>query len=238
MFEKITKYDAEIRYADSELQRLFQYYQQRGFDNKSLWVITSDHGEGVGSHNYWGHGLNVYNEQLRVPLLFYSSQSHSRGQMVEQAVENVDILPTIIELTKGKPCFDHEEGKSLVPLMYQDQPRTYGKTYAFSQRRIYNKIDPQVNNSKVKNYEAGEKYSLQSQGFKYIYRTAGPDEFYNLRTDPYEINNLINQGVDEEVRLRDALLSELAELSKSAHGASEIADKETIEHLKTLGYIQ
>jgi hypothetical protein len=42
-----------------------------------------------------------------------------------------------------------------------------------------------------KNYEAGEKYLLQSQGFKYVYRTAGPDEFYNLRTDPYEINNLI-----------------------------------------------
>jgi hypothetical protein len=48
----------------------------------------------------------------------------------------------------------------------------------------------------------------------------------------------INQGVDGEVRLRDALLSELAELSKSAHGASEIADKETIEHLRALGYVQ
>ena len=234
MFKRITQYDAEIHYTDSELQRFYHHYQRNGFDNRSVWIVTADHGEGLGNHNLWGHGKNIYNEQLRVPLVFYFSSGASKGRVIEHVVENVDIFPTIIELVKGTfPLPDHAPGESLLSLLFPRQHRTYQKIHAFSQRRLFSE-----ESLKKIYYEEGEKYAFQSKEYKYVYRTEGTDYFFNLQADPYEVKNLINSESHEEKKLRDALLRKIGELKRDAPTEPFTVDKEVIERLRSLGYIQ
>ncbi len=239
MMIKITRYDAEIHYADAEIQRFYEHYQSKEWDTKNLWVITADHGEGLGNHNWGLHGKYIYNEQLRIPLLFYFSSGAGKGRVVEELVENVDIFPTVLELVKNEtPLSSAIQGKSLLPLMFPQQNRTYSKEYAFSQRRIYDNKAPEKIIPEKTNYEDGEKYALQSKEYKYIYHTIRTDEFFDLRTDPYEINNLINSGSAEEQQLRTLLLEKIERLKEESASEQLLVDEETIEQLKSLGYTQ
>jgi arylsulfatase A-like enzyme len=239
MLQWITFYDAEIRYADHELQRLYQHYQQQGFDHKSLWIITSDHGEGVGNHRWWEHGKHIYNEQLRIPLLFYFSSEKGKNRTIETLGENIDIFPTLLELANNSdPVLNTLQGNSLLPLLFSQNVSTYVKTYAFSQRRLFDGPVPEEIIPEKTNYEAGETYALQSIQYKYIYRTHGVDEFFDLRKDPYETNNLIHKGEKEEKLFRQTLLQKIAELKQDTSTEYIHVDEEAIEQLKSLGYVQ
>jgi arylsulfatase A-like enzyme len=239
MIRTITLYDAEIRYADHELQRLYQYYQQQGFDHKSVWIITADHGEGVGNHNWWEHGKHIYNEQLRIPLLFYFSSAKGKNQTVETIVENIDVFPTLLELANNSaPALSTLQGNSFLPLLFSQHANTYLKSHAFSQRRLFDGPVPEEIIPKQTNYEEGETYALQSTHYKYIYRTHGVDEFFDLRNDPYETNNLINKGLREEKPFRQALLQKIAELKQDTTAEYIQVDEEAMEQLESLGYVQ
>lgn len=238
MIERITQYDAEIRYVDDELQRLFQYYKRQNFDRDSVWIITADHGQGVGNHRWWGHGKHIYNEQLRIPLLFYFSSGKGTNHTIDTLVEDIDIFPTLLGLSNNlSPILKTLQGVSLLPIVFQD-PSIDLKKYAFSQRRNFAGPVPQEILPEKTNYEEGETYSLQSTHYKYIHRTQGIDEFFDLRNDPYEMLNLINKGIEEEQSIRQALLQKIAELKQSSSNLSISVDEKAIEELKSLGYVQ
>ena len=69
--KRLLSYDSRIAYVDAEIERLFDSEAIQALDGETLWVITADHGEGLGSHGYLGHGRHLYREQLRVPLILY-----------------------------------------------------------------------------------------------------------------------------------------------------------------------
>jgi arylsulfatase A-like enzyme len=239
MLNAINLYDAEILYADTEIKRFFNYYQTIKNDSKTLWVITADHGEGLGNHNWWGHGKHIYNEQLRVPLLFYFSSEVTKGITIENLVENIDIFPSIFEIIDGKnwesPVID---GESLVPLISHSEKIFFKKKFAFCQRRFFDSVPLDDINSQTTNYEKGEKFALQSLEYKYIHHNEGEDAFYNLKNDPYELKNIINSGSDEERKLRDTLFTKIDKLKKGAFVSPSNVDTVTMERLKSLGYIQ
>ena len=64
----IARYDLEIRYMDQELGRLFSALRDSGRWGSTILVVVSDHGEGLGDHQWWTHGI-LYEEQIRVPLI-------------------------------------------------------------------------------------------------------------------------------------------------------------------------
>jgi arylsulfatase A-like enzyme len=238
MLQLITAYDSEILFVDTELQRFFEHYEKKGFKSNSLWIITADHGEGLGSHSWWEHGKHLYNEQLRVPLVFYFSSGIFKGKFIEDVVETVDIFPTVFELISGKiNRFDGIQGESLTPFMLSEPNRKYHKIYAFGQRRIYAE-KPKMTKTKYYNFDEGDKYSLQTKNYKYIYRSHGKDEFYDLREDPYEINNLIDKGLIQEKKLKEILISKINEFKGNQPSRHLDVNKEAIERLKSLGYIQ
>jgi len=235
MLSEIRSYDSEILYVDAELQRFFQHYQLKGFDTKSLWVITADHGEGLGNHKWWRHGKHIYNEQLRVPLLFRFSSGTSKGTVIDHVIENVDIFPTIFEIIGGDTKqYTKISGESLTPFMLPKMERKYRKKYAFSQRRVYDSKITIQNPDR----EEGEKYALQTQDSKYIFFTHGSDEFFDLRNDPYETFNLINDVSETQQQLKDSLFAKIEKLKESTPHALLTVDDETIKLLKSLGYIR
>ncbi|HTM19735.1 MAG TPA: sulfatase-like hydrolase/transferase, partial [Kofleriaceae bacterium] len=106
-------YDNEILYTDLHIGRLFEHLQQIGRWNKTVVVITGDHGEGFGEHGIWQHGYNLYAAQTRVPLILRIPGVP--GREVDTPVGHVDILPTLADLA-GAPATDAMMGRSLVGL--------------------------------------------------------------------------------------------------------------------------
>src|SRR5262245_7758209 len=89
-------YDGEIAYLDTHLGRLFGELKRRGLYDKTLIVLTADHGEEFHEHGGWWHGTTLYDEQIHVPLVLKPPAGGARGRVVEELTTSLDIAPTII----------------------------------------------------------------------------------------------------------------------------------------------
>jgi arylsulfatase A-like enzyme len=235
LVERIDRYDAQIAYVDAELKRLFESIESR--DANNLWVIAADHGEALGDHGYVGHGMHLYEEQLRVPLLLYGGDGWPRGGTIERMVRHVDLLPTMLELAgvPAEPTADFE-GRSFVDLL--DNPRApVPRIYAFSQRR-----PPDPSRWRKYDWERGLVLAAQSERYKYILHSNGEDEFYDLETDPHERNNLAGRETPESDELADWLARKYeamlaAPLGGSSRGGDLEIDRAYLDELRALGYL-
>ena len=230
MLKQIHRYDAEIMNVDEQIARLFSAYEGLGLGPRTLWIITSDHGQGLANHNWFGHHEQIYNTQLHVPLIFYFSEDLGRvGQVDDYLVEHVDMPATILDALgldlSGQ--VEPPQGRSLVPLLLGDEGYE-PKEYVLAERRRSLRPAP--------DREPGERYALQSLQYKYFWFTEGEDEFYDIRVDPYEMNNLI----DEPNELKDEMRATLQQVVQglSSDVVAPIVDEDTLKRLRALGYIQ
>lgn len=235
--EQVLDYDAEILYADTQLQRLFDFMASAGLQDDTVWIIFGDHGQGLGSHDRFGHSVHIYNAQLHVPLVFWSSAGEFGPRRVDDAiVELTDVLPTLADmLGLGElPQVMPVQGQTLWPYLQGGTPQQR-RLLAYSERSRYPARPERLEKS---NYEPGSRYSLQDLDYKYLLFTEGPDEFYDLRADPYEIVNLIDSEDHAEVRglFRDRLVGLVARTESGATPGS--VSEEAMEQLRALGYIQ
>jgi arylsulfatase A-like enzyme len=90
--DRFDRYDAQIASVDRQLRRFFEELESSTPDSRTLWVVTSDHGEGLGNHHYGGHGKYLYGEQIHVPLIFYGGDGGIAPGTVEERVRHVPSL--------------------------------------------------------------------------------------------------------------------------------------------------
>jgi len=91
------RYDEEVASVDHELGRLFSYLEEQGFWDRTLIILTSDHGEELFDHGGFEHGHSMFQEVLRVPLIFWGPGI--RVGREDAPVSLVDLTPTIYEAT-------------------------------------------------------------------------------------------------------------------------------------------
>ncbi len=91
------RYDNSLLYVDAQLGRLFEYLENQGVMNNTVVILSSDHGHDTQNrHNIDGHAKSVYDDELRVPLIFYFPDlSHME---IEERVSHVDVLPTLVDI--------------------------------------------------------------------------------------------------------------------------------------------
>jgi arylsulfatase len=93
---EVALYDGGIRYVDSELERIVEGWRARGLLERSLLVITADHGEGLGDHgSFKGHG-GMHEEGLRIPLLLRFPDGYRAGEREDGLVSLIDLAPTLL----------------------------------------------------------------------------------------------------------------------------------------------
>jgi len=92
-----TWYDNEMFFLDHQLGNLIRALKQRGMYENSLIIITSDHGEAFGEHHLYGHGLRLYDELLRVPLIVKYPNSEKKGTVFHGGVQNIDVFAEILD---------------------------------------------------------------------------------------------------------------------------------------------
>jgi len=115
-------YDGEITFSDKYIGKLLEFVQKQPYGERTAFVVTSDHGEGLGEHNHFAHGFELWEMLVRVPFIIFVPGA--KPQRIDVARSAIDLAPTICELFGVKPDAGFE-GRSLVPELFGEpaEPR-------------------------------------------------------------------------------------------------------------------
>src|SRR3989449_3010226 len=171
-------YDGEIAYTDRELGRLIGVVRAKAPQNTII-AVLSDHGESLGEHGEFTHGVFLYDSTLRIAFLMVGPGIPA-GLRIKQQVRTIDFLPTVLELMGGKApaaC----QGSSLAP--------------AFSGKDVSTEFSYAETLFPKMNMGWAELRSIRTNRWKYI--RAPKPELYDLVQDPNETTNVIRSHAPE-----------------------------------------
>jgi arylsulfatase A-like enzyme len=210
-------YDNCLAYLDEQLGVLFDELRGRGVLDKTLVVITSDHGEGLGEHDLFEHGESLYDTEIRVPLLIIPPSNGRSEKVVLETASLRDLPSTIVALVglgKGAPF----PGRSLATLWRDPSVEGVGADSdgTVSELQSPNPARPNQGRSPARR---GPLISLADGDFVYIRNEGdGTEELFNERDDPRELTN--QAGVDA---LKPVLERFRASLARIKPGALRVA---------------
>jgi choline-sulfatase len=211
-------YDGEIAYADRELGRLFEAVRKKSPPDKTILAVLSDHGESLGEHGEYSHGVFLYDATLRIAFLM-SGPGIPTGIRVKQQARTIDFLPTVLEVMGGKASAA-VQGVSLTPAFAGHDPQS-AVSYA---ETLYPKI----------NMGWAELRGIRTNRWKYV--RAPKPELYDLSQDPGETSNLI-QTHAVEVQKFEAQLKAVIGGDGTEKVETSAVDTRTLDQLKSLGYV-
>ncbi len=210
-------YEASVAYVDDQLGRLLQVLDERHLLKDSLIIVTSDHGEELGEHGGSGHGYNLYDENLRVPLILYHRSLTPRR--VAPQVRLLDVAPTIAGIVGLEPPAVWE-GTSLLPIAGGAQTRLAALG---------------------ENSHTLALKSLRTAEYKYILSLRRPSELlFDLQEDPAEKTDVAAARPEAAARMRAALKDLIRRNSantKYRGAAPEELSAERKAELEALGYV-
>lgn len=169
----IAMYRGEVSYHDEHMGRFIGELEKRGHLEDTLIVITNDHGEELKEHGRMGHGHSLYDEVVRAPLLFRYPGRFPAQHQIDEPVESVDIVPTVLDVLRLDGNEDLE-GFSLMPLVEGDplqRPFYAVSEFLYGQRSV--RIGP---------------YKLIRSGSKYL-------GLFDVSNDPTEQKDLIDESL-------------------------------------------
>ncbi len=187
---------------DEGVGQLFDALEATGQLDDTLLVLTSDHGYWYGEHGLSVERRLAYEEAARIPLLVRYPPLVKPGTTIDQFALSIDLAPTLLELA-GAEAEPRMDGRSLVPLLAGKRPSDWRESFLIEY--YSDTVFPRIRNMGYK--------AVRTPRYKYIHYVdlRGMDELYDLRSDPYEMKNLINdpgfQATLEELKTEMARLS-------------------------------
>lgn len=230
-----TDYAAEIAYTDALVGELLDAVRARG-EAAPVIAVVADHGEGLGEHEEWAHGIFVYDATVHVPFIL-AGPGVMPGRVADP-VRLVDVAPTLLEVA-GLPVEPVFAGKSVVPLLPGSAGADDAGDDAEGGRARLAYIE---NHFPALEYGWAEQTAIVADGLKWI-RTRR-SELYDLRDDPGELHDLATARPAAAGSL-DAVLTRFLDESRaraSAQGIDDLVDTiepeaRVEEWLRNLGYI-
>lgn len=176
--QHLADYYASISLLDAEVGRILGALKARGWEKETLIVYASDHGLALGQHGLMGK-QNLYDHSLRAPLVF-SGPGLPRGKQSDALCYLLDIFPTTAELT-GTTMPDGVEGRSLAPIMMGRASKVRDAVFG-----AYRDVQRMVRD---------ERWKLIR------YPKVNKTQLFDLRNDPYELNDL-GENAAQRTRVR------------------------------------
>jgi arylsulfatase A-like enzyme len=219
----VARYDAEIAFTDHQIGELLAALDRLGLAEDTLVAVSADHGEGLLQHGELHHGTQLYEEQMRVPLLLRWPRGLPAGRVVDGAVSLIDLAPTLLELAGLAPeAGDVMQGRSLVPVI-----------------RDREALDPLLpiflfrpSNTEI----PGEQYAVRQGDWKLIRGPGeGRRELFDLSKDPRERTDRAAEEPARADELEQHIAAWLREHERP-DPAPDAVSPEDLERLRALGY--
>lgn len=232
-------YASDIAYLDAWLGRLFEVLEQRKVLDRTVIIITSDHGESFGDHGLIEHQFGIYNTLLHVPLIVRYPPAIPAGTVADPVVSTASLFATVAELTRlpiAAPAEGFERrsllGRSDGPILAQ-----YENAIEML-RGVFETEAPEVLNSfDFRRFDRSFE-AIVDDGYKLIRDSRGTVELYDLETDWQESRDLALQDGARAAALAARLDAQLAALAKPERAVeAPQLDPSTEEALRDLGYI-
>ena len=217
-------YVGEIAFADAQIGRLLDRLREHGLLERTIVIVAGDHGESLGEHGEQDHGIFVYENVLRVPLIVRlpgaSSKSVRAPRRVSDVVRLVDVMPTVLDLIGLPP--PAMDGDSLVDLMNGKRVTVEREGYAES---LY-----------PARFGWSPLRTLRDGRFKLI--DAPRPELYDLGRDPFEERNIHA----ERPTVAAAMKRRLSQIAGGPSVSDTLSQTDALspdarERLHALGYI-
>jgi arylsulfatase A-like enzyme len=217
-------YDGALAYLDERVGQLVRALESAGILDDTVLVITSDHGDSLGEHGRFGHRTELYEQLVHVPLLIRYPACFRGGDRVRPQVQLIDLYPTLLELAGAEipPEVLRSSQSLLAP------PETWSRPFAVAE------------NTGTKSQQGVLARMIRTEQYKYIWKSDGDHELYNLRADPGEEANLVGS----ETEVADDLQRQLTEWLDGSSNDRELCAAQTqydavvLERLRDLGYVE
>ena len=233
----VSLYDEEVAAVDQRVGELLAEIDTAGLRDDTLVIVTGDHGEELYEHGfYFFHVWSIYDSVLHIPLVMRLPDRLPAGRAVSEAVESIDIAPTILSLL-GLPRPERFEGDDLASRISAVAKGGDDEAAAFSELGT-------------------EIFSLRTRRWHYIYNPKGfsspadtaldtghrgwfwlaEEELYDLDADPREARNLAAKLPERARILRERLLAWMA--GAPPNPPSPEIGRATRAELEALGYVE
>lgn len=224
----VEQYDTSVRYTTDQVGRLFDALRAHEAWDRSLVILTADHGEELFDRGGFSHGYTLAPEVARVPLLV-KLPGQREGRVVDTPVSLVDLAPTLLGLAGLAPAMPLD-GESLLPLLRGEE----GAAGRLAGRKLLLDLDWPGRCQARALVAGGRRVIATDRDYQ---GRSGVLELYDVRRDPTERRDLAGQHDAEAQSLLDALLAESSRLEAAAlpQDADATADVD-MERMKALGY--
>jgi len=233
----VALYDAEIRYLDAMIKRVVDMLKANGLYDKTMLIITADHGEHFGEYGLWSHVASLYREVLNIPLIIKYPAGVPHLSEVTANTQLVDIYPTVMEIAGiGAAKRACTSGKSLVRSNAGDDFHDYvfaeweGRVPYFIQKNsLDDKNALDIEALKV------QMSMAQDKNHKLILKSNGDELFFDVtdgKDTPCDVAG--NEAVRD--RLREEILKRSKAFEISGMDERKV-NKEIAANLKALGYL-
>jgi arylsulfatase A-like enzyme len=228
--EQMNLYDGEIAFNDHQFGLLMDGLKQRGLFEDTLIILVSDHGEGFKEHDRLFHGNSLYSELLGIPLVMRLPRAdRTQGVRIRSLVQQVDILPTVLDVLGISPSAQ-VQGTSTLPLLAME---------AQEAKPAFSYLD----------FRGDWAESVTRDGWKLIRSrlsslsgTASEMnrlELFDLNRDPHEQQDLSRKLPERTSQLVQILDEHKSVMSDQAITGRAVEPSEEVrEELKALGYIE
>ena len=213
----IALYDGGILHVDDWFGKFLDFLRRQGLYDRSIVVVISDHGEAFQEHGVLLHDT-IYSPVARVPLIVRFPGGEHAG-VYEQVVETIDLMPTLLETVEA-PVPTTTQGQSLLPLL---RGEAKGRSFAVTESPYW-----------------GRQIALASGDFRLLFTANSRDrKLFRYRHDPLEQTDVSQRMGPETRQLLGYIQSWRTAVSQLQFegGEAEELDPETLEQLRTLGYI-
>jgi arylsulfatase A-like enzyme len=199
-------YDNCLRYLDGQLGELLEELDRRQMLDRTLLIVASDHGEGLGEHDLFDHGESLYSTEIHVPLLIVLPSRGQHGRVVSEPVSLRDLPATIVDLV-GLAATSPFPGRSLACHWRTSPPAADPdvRTDVFSELPMANPSNPNQGRSPA---TRGPLVSLAQGDYVYITNQRdGTEELFHESEDRRELSNRARFGALRPVleRFREQL---------------------------------
>lgn len=183
----IKDYLATIKSVDENIGKVLDYLKEEGLDENTIIVYASDQGFYLGEHG-WFDKRFMYEESMRMPFVIRYPKTITSNTVVKDVISNIDIAPTVLEMA-GIEVPDEVQGKSFYMQLKGKENSDWRQSmyYHYYEYPFWHHVQPH--------------YGIRTERYKLIHFYYDIDvwEFYDLKKDPNELNNMIKDPSKQQL---------------------------------------